>query len=87
MRRVGVRELKNGASELLRDVRENGEMIELTHHGRVFARIMPVRESEDVALGFGEWEAEADALAQEIGKRWPAGVSAVDAVREGRREL
>ena len=31
--------------------------------------------------------AEAQRLAEEIGRKWPAGVSAVDAIREDRREL
>jgi hypothetical protein len=37
-----------------------------------------------------EWEkvwAEMDELAAEISKKWPKGVSAVDAVREQRRNL
>jgi hypothetical protein len=31
--------------------------------------------------------AEAQSLAEEIGRKWPVGVSAVDALREDRREL
>ena len=38
----------------------------------------------------GEWKkiwAEMDELASEISKKWPKGVSAVEAVREQRRNL
>jgi antitoxin (DNA-binding transcriptional repressor) of toxin-antitoxin stability system len=86
MRAVGVRELKDGATELLRQVRERGETIALSHRGQVFARIVPVQEAEGAARSFDEWETAAKALADGISQRWPAGVSAVDAVREQRRD-
>jgi prevent-host-death family protein len=82
---VGIRALKEHASAIIRRVHEEGEAIEVTHRGRVVARIVPVapraaRATEAV------WT-DLDALAAEIGARWPANVSALDAVREGRREL
>ena len=87
MEAIGVRELKERASEILRQVREEGISFEITYHGRVIARIVPVREasSEDSSRS-AFWE-RWDRLAQAIGERWPEGVSAVDAVREGRRDL
>ena len=42
MRAIGVRELKERASQVLRRVRERGEEVEVTHHGRVVARLIPV---------------------------------------------
>jgi prevent-host-death family protein len=42
MRRIGVRELRQRASEFLRDV-EHGETVEVTARGRAVARIVPVR--------------------------------------------
>lgn len=41
MRSVGVRELRERTSQILRDVAEKGENIEVTHHGRVMARLVP----------------------------------------------
>ena len=84
---VGVRELKANASGILRRVRDRGETVDVTHRGRVVAQIVPVAApataaSEDAAV----WS-DIDRLAAEIGARWPAGVMAVDAVREGRRDL
>jgi prevent-host-death family protein len=79
--------LKNGATELLRRVRDDGETIEVTYHGRVVARLVPVRESDAPAASAAAWRAQADALAARVGRSWPAGASAVEAVREQRRDL
>jgi len=83
---VGVRQLKEHASEILRRVREEGDIFEVTYHGRVVARLVPVAEPEQSTYAdafLGRWER----LSAEISARWPEGVSAVEAVREARREL
>ena len=88
MSSVGVRELKEQTSQILRRVREGRETIEVTYHGKVVARLVPVEESKiDNSAEIAAVWAEMDQLAAEIGARWPAGVSAADAVSEGRREL
>jgi prevent-host-death family protein len=76
-----VRELKDGATELLRRVRDDGETVEVTYHGRVVARLVPVRQPDGPALSPAAWRAQADALAARIGRHWPDGVSAVEVVR------
>ena len=84
METIGVRELKERASEILRRVRDDGDMFVVTYRGRVIARLVPVvqPETEDALADFNaDWEQ----LTKEISAHWPAGVSAVDAVREGRR--
>ena len=88
MAAVGVRELKEHTSQILRRVREQGETIDVTHRGRVVARLVPAEErppptAEELAAFWEEW----DQLATEIGAHWPEGVSAVDAIRDVRREL
>lgn len=87
MPEIGVRELKEHTSEVLRRVREDKATYQITYRGRIIAELAPTsyadRENED-------WDsiwAEMDELAAEISKKWPRGVSAVDAVREQRREL
>ena len=45
MVKVGIRELKKDASKILRRVREEGESFEVTYHGKVIARLTPVKES------------------------------------------
>ena len=84
---IGVRELKAGASRVLRRVRERGEEIEVTYRGRVVARIVPVSPERPRARASAAVWSSLDRLAREIGARWPRGRSAAEAVREGRRDL
>ncbi len=39
---IGIRELKQQTSKILRRVREDGETIEITYHGETVARLVPV---------------------------------------------
>jgi prevent-host-death family protein len=80
---VGIRELKQQASELVRMVRETGNEVQVTYHGKVVALLIPVEKTPTVDET-GAWS-ELDHLAAEIGARWPKGVSAAEAVAEGRR--
>ena len=79
---VGVRELKQHASKLIRMVRENKSEIQVTYRGEVVALLIPVTRlsQNDETLAW----LEIDHLAAEIGARWPAGVSAAEAVEEDR---
>ena len=87
MRTVGVREFKMSASRILKQVREKGAEVEITYRGRVVARVVPVLARKTSArMATSVWT-DLDRLASEIGARWPRKVTAVDAVREGRREL
>lgn len=85
MRSVGVRELKAHTSRLLREVGEGGEEIQITSRGRVVARLLPPIEPRELQADFDTIWADMDRLAEEIGKRWPAGVSGVEALGEDRR--
>ena len=87
MRSIGVRELKERASAVLRDVRERRESVEVTYRGRVVARLVPVEPAPVAALDSSAVWAELDQLASEIGAHWSPGTTATDAVREERREL
>lgn len=80
---VGIRELKQQASELVRLVRETGSRIQVTYHGKVVALIVPV-EKMDRTQESNAW-ADLDALAAEIGLYWPKDIPASHAVAEGRR--
>src|SRR2546425_1024527 len=83
---MGVRELKQDASRVLRRVRERGEEIEITHHGRVVARLVPVAPQRPRRPPSAAWST-LDRVAREIGARWPKGWSAARAVRAARRDL
>ena len=86
METIGVREVRERASEIMRRVRDDGEAFEVSYRGRVIARLVPVTlpETKDTLTNFSaDWEK----LTEAISAHWPEGVSAVEAVREGRREL
>ena len=84
---VGVRELKEHTSAILRRVRDRKESIDITHRGKVVARLVPAVGDELNDQRLAELFAELDELSARISASWPEGVSAVDAVREQRREL
>ncbi len=86
MRTIAVGELEANISEIVRQLREEGEAIEVTDLGRPVILIMPLNRAERVQMGNIDW-ADTEALAAEIARYWPEGVSAVDAVRDVRREL
>ena len=86
MRSVGVRELKQRASQVLRELRTSGEEIGVTHHGRVVARPVPVERARARRRKGAAWST-LDHVAREIAIRWPKGRSAAAAVPEGRRRL
>ncbi|MBM3312045.1 MAG: type II toxin-antitoxin system prevent-host-death family antitoxin [Candidatus Aminicenantes bacterium] len=87
MYQIGIRELKAHAGEILRRVREWGEIVEITYHGRTVARIVPSRSAQRTVAESSPVWSDLDRLAAEIGARWPEGVTAVEAVKEGRRDL
>ena len=87
MGEIGVRELKQRASEILRQVREKHETFTVTYRGKVVAKLVPAEEvSEERARASSIWK-QMDELALEIGADWPADVPAAEAIKEQRREL
>ncbi len=84
MKEIGVRELKERTSDVIRSVRDERESFVITYRGRPVARLAPIRERTSNEEFEDIW-AEMDKLAVEISKKWPKGVSAVEAVQEQRR--
>jgi prevent-host-death family protein len=84
---VGIRELKARTIEIIRRVRERGEVVNITYRGEVVARLVPVRTPLPAPADVSALMTDMDQLAAEISAAWPAGVSAVEAVRDARREL
>jgi prevent-host-death family protein len=92
--RVGVRELKNQATEILRNVRENRAEYVVTYYGRPVAVLLPVdeawleeeakRAAEATAPG-EDIRAELEALRQEIDQSWGSEKTGVELVSEQRR--
>jgi len=87
MHEVGVRELKQNLSTILKRVRTKKEAVEITYRGRTVARIVPAADQRKLSEDDAAVLAEMDKLAKEISAQWPKGVPAVDAIREQRREL
>ncbi len=83
MRTVGIRELRERLSQIVREVSEQREIIQITHHGRVVAQIAPATQPPSEKEWREYWE-KMDSLAAEIGKYWPTGVSAAQAIAEDR---
>lgn len=81
---VGVRELKQRAPAIVREIREAQATYDVTYRGRVVARIVPASEPEQEPFDLDKWEAELDELAERIGKHWPKGLSAEEAIRDDR---
>lgn len=96
MKKIGIAALKRDTSRIMRQVREDHEWFDITYRGRVVASLVPVERPTDYEWEFEnvpkeqDWRkvwAEMDKTAAEIAKYWPEGVSAVEAVREQRRNL
>jgi prevent-host-death family protein len=85
--RVGIRELKTHASEILRRVRERQETIAITHRGEVIARLEPVRPAPRVEEDLTNYWAEFDQLVEDIAAKMTGPVNVVDVMREMRRDL
>jgi antitoxin (DNA-binding transcriptional repressor) of toxin-antitoxin stability system len=83
---IGVRELEEQTREVLRRVREGGEVIDIVEEGKVLARLVPAPPAVDTATRRAIVERRRK-LAEEIGKAWPDGMSAAEAVAEQRRDL
>lgn len=93
MREIGVRELKNQATEILREVREQQAEYIVTYHGKPVARIVPFTEertnlhTKRPAPSLAEREsmwAEWDALAAEIDENWQSELGAVEQLSKDR---
>jgi prevent-host-death family protein len=84
---VGLKELRDHASALVRRVREEGEIIEITYHGEAVARIVPVRPVSPTDVEVDAMFTRLDALTAEIRARRLEGVSTEKVINDIRRDL
>jgi prevent-host-death family protein len=82
---IGVRELKAKTSEILRRV-EDGETVEITNHGRIVARMVPVITDAQHAEALTVL-ADMEQLAAEIGARDIEPIDTATLMQEERRVL
>ncbi len=87
MATIDVRELGRRAERVVRRAQRQREAITLTDGGRVIARIEPVTPEPPGAEAAAALLADMQRLAQRIGRQWPDGVSAVEALSQDRRDL
>ena len=94
MPQVGIRELKNEASEIIRTVREDRVEYVVTHRGKPVAVILPVAEdwqeteaqrATAVAKENADFWERMDALRAEIAAKWQSDKTAVELIDEQRR--
>lgn len=81
MAKVGVRELKNRVSEIIRAVREEQVEYVITYRGQPAARLIPIDDQDG---GEQAWQ-ELERLSQEISNRWQSNKSAMELLSEVRR--
>ena len=89
---IGVRELRQQTSEVIRRVREEGAEYVVTYQGRPVAIILPLdterAEAEMVQAGKraipSNWE-QYEQIAQEIRDAWPADLTTQDLIDDIRR--
>ncbi len=82
-----MRELGRRAERVVRRAHRQREAITLTDGGRVIARIEPVAPEPPGAEAAAALLADMQRLAERIGRQWPDGVSAVEALSQDRRDL
>jgi prevent-host-death family protein len=94
MPNVGVKQLKDRATEIVRAVREEQAQYIVTYHGRPVAVLLPVDEAwlraeQDragrAARPSPDLLAELEALRAEIDASWSSEKTAVELIAEGRR--
>jgi len=81
MPEVGVRELKNRISEIVRAVREEHVEYVITYRGQPAARITPITDEES---GERAWR-ELERLSREVSAQWRSDKSALELLAEVRR--
>jgi prevent-host-death family protein len=86
---VGVRELKNSTSRIVREVREEQAEYIVTYRGEPVAVLRPISEDDARrirAAQRAEALEELDALAEEVSAAWQADASALEILARDRSE-
>ncbi|HLF08259.1 MAG TPA: type II toxin-antitoxin system Phd/YefM family antitoxin [Dehalococcoidia bacterium] len=84
MPEVGVRELKERASEIVREVREHRTRYTVTYRGEPVGVLMPLAEAQKEAEGQEAWDRLVQ-LGQEIGAGWCSPLTSDELLSEMRR--
>lgn len=85
---IGIKELKEQASRLIRTVKEVGAAYVITHHGKPVAILRPIQEEDAIFAKSSEIQAELEemqALASQVAAGWESEKSGVELIEEQRR--
>lgn len=85
MKTIGVKELKEHLSEVLREVEETGQIVDVSNRGTIVARLIPARFGQNSKSDPRATIADLDTLTAELSAGVPAGVSVEDVVNDIRR--
>ena len=88
MTRIGIRELKNQASRIVREVREERAEYVITHQGRPAAVLHPYTDEDAERERHHEMESSLAAMqraAREVAESWVSAKSGVEILDEQRR--
>jgi prevent-host-death family protein len=85
MTTIDVRDLEEHTREILRQV-ANGETIEVVDAGKPVAKLVPPTNNPGADEKNYD-EMSLDALIEELGKYWPEGVTAIEAINDVRRDI
>ena len=86
--RIGVRDLKNRASELVREIHEEQAEYIITLRGEPVAVLRPLQKDDEQARLQAETDdafAKMEALAERITRAWRSPKSALELLEEQRR--
>lgn len=88
-KKIGVRELKNNASKIVRAVREERAEYVVTVHGEPVAVLRPLNEevpnATDRQAEIDRFMAELDELSKEVSAKWNSNKTALEALEEDRQ--
>lgn len=83
---VGIRQLMEQTSKVIRHVRDEGVVVEITYYGKVVAFLVPAIPPQFDNKDISAILTDLEQLSAEISAEWPEGVSAEAAARDVRRE-
>ena len=97
MKTLELHDLEDRITEVMQSMQDTGETVAVTKDGKIIAHLVPAGFPDLLApASLPQWLTQPsdgdvwtnlNRLRDEISAHWPEGVSAVDAIRDVRREL
>ena len=87
-KKAGIRELKNQASRIVSEVRQERAEYVITSQGQPVAMLRPFTSEDEASIRRAEFEQTADemlSLAAEIGQAWKSPQNGIELIEKQRR--